>query len=53
MGEYIEIINNVGFPILACIALFWLVKTTLKEVKKALEANNILIEKLITILERK
>lgn len=50
MTEYQQIISNLGFPIFACIALFWLIKTTLKEVKVALEQNNRLIEKLTVLI---
>ena len=39
MAEYTEIISaigSVGFPIVACCALFWMVNTTMKELTKAI-----------------
>ena len=33
----ITVINQTGFPIAACIALFWLVHTTLKQNKEVLD----------------
>ena len=49
----ITVINQTGFPIAACIALFWLVNTTLKqnkeildELKTAIQNNTNAIEEL-------
>ena len=40
-SDVITIINSVGFPIVACSALFWLLNTTVKE---NTSANNNLAE---------
>ena len=32
----VNIIGSVGFPIVACGALFWMVNTTMKELTKAI-----------------
>ena len=49
----ITVINQTGFPIAACVALFWLVNTTLKqnkeildELKTAIQNNTNAIEEL-------
>lgn len=34
--NYLDIINTVGFPILASFALFWLINNTLKEISAVL-----------------
>ena len=40
----IAVINQTGFPIAACVALFWLVNTTLKQIKEVLDELNIIIQ---------
>lgn len=35
--DYLNIINTVGFPILASFALFWMVNNTLKDIKDLLQ----------------
>lgn len=44
LHKLIEIINQTGFPISACVALFWLVNTTLKQIKEVLDELNIIIQ---------
>lgn len=34
--EITQIISSVGFPIVACGALFWMINTTMKELKEAI-----------------
>ena len=53
LQNMITVINQTGFPIAACIALFWLVNKTLKaqqeilnEVKTAIQNNTHAIEKI-------
>ncbi len=36
--EIINAIGSVGFPIVACAALFWMINTTMKELTAAIEA---------------
>lgn len=35
--NYLEFINTVGFPILVSFALFWMVNSTLKDIKDLLQ----------------
>ena len=34
--EITQVISSVGFPIIACGALFWMINTTMKDLKEAL-----------------
>lgn len=36
--EITQVISSVGFPIVACGALFWMINTTMKELKEAIMA---------------
>ena len=36
--EITQVISSVGFPIVACRALFWMINTTMKELKEAIMA---------------
>ena len=40
----IAIINQTGFPISACVALFWLVNNTLKQNKEILDELKVAIQ---------
>lgn len=44
LQQLIAVINQTGFPIAACVALFWLVNTTLKQIKEVLDELNITIQ---------
>lgn len=35
--NYLDFINTVGFPILTSFALFWMVNSTLKDIKELLQ----------------
>lgn len=35
-GEIVNAIGTVGFPIVACCALFWMINTTMKELTGAI-----------------
>lgn len=47
MTEYADIVNligSVGFPIVACSALFWMINTTMKELTDAItDLKNVII----------
>lgn len=45
--EITNLIGSLGFPIVACAALFWDRVTTSKELKKSVDSLTIAIEKLI------
>lgn len=34
--ELVQAISTVGFPIVCCCALFWMINTTMKELKSAI-----------------
>lgn len=39
-SDLISAIGSVGFPIVACCALFWMINTTVKEVTNSLDVLN-------------
>lgn len=58
MQEATTLISTVGFPIAACIAMFYMINKTLKEFKvvienhtKAIDGNNSLIKEVLEILK--
>ena len=44
LEKIISIINQTGFPIATCVALFWLVNNTLKQNKEILDELKITIQ---------
>lgn len=48
----IQMINGVGFPIAACIGLFWMMNNTMKELTTALQQQREELTKLRAFLER-
>lgn len=48
----IQMINGVGFPIAGCIALFWMMNNTMKELTEALQQQREELTKLRSFLER-
>lgn len=49
---FIQIVNGVGFPIAACIGLFWMMNNTMKELTTSLQQQREELSKLRTFLER-
>ena len=43
--EITQVISSVGFPIVACGALFWMIKTTMKDLRDALNQLTKTIDK--------
>lgn len=35
----VSLVGSLGFPIVCCIALFWMINTTMKDLKKSIEQN--------------
>ena len=35
-NEFVQAISTVGFPIVCCCGLFWMINTTMKELKDAI-----------------
>ena len=59
MNEIVEVINNVGFPIFAVMALFWqntemrkMFDNEQKELQKAISENTLVLTKLSTSLDK-
>ena len=59
MSEMVEVINNVGFPIFAVMALFWqntemrkMFDTEQKELQKTISENTLVLAKLSVSLDR-
>lgn len=50
--EIATFIGSLGFPIVACGALFWFINNTVKELKQTLQNNTDVITKLITKLDK-
>ena len=44
LQKLITVINQTGFPIAACVALFWLVNNTLKQNKEILDELKVAIQ---------
>ena len=44
LQKLIAVINQTGFPIAACVALFWLVNNTLKQNKEILDELKVAIQ---------
>jgi len=50
-NSIIQAIGSVGFPIVACIGLFWMVNTTMKEFTATVDRLNESIIKLTTKID--
>ena len=46
-----QLISNVGFPIAAFCLMFWMLNTTLKEMREASEQNTAAISELTTMVK--
>lgn len=42
--QVVELISTIGFPIVACCALWWFTNTTCKELLEMLQKNNQMLE---------
>lgn len=49
----ISAIGSVGFPIVACCGLFWMINTTMKELTGSIEALNKTVSLLNTNIQEK
>lgn len=52
MIEWLEVIQTVGFPIVAFLLMFFLVKDTLKEIQKTVSENTLILRELKVLLAR-
>lgn len=47
----IALVGSLGFPIVSCIGLFWMVNTTIKEFKETVAENTKAMTELVTIVK--
>ena len=52
MEDITTLISNVGFPIAVCIGLYYYIQTTIKELTTAVSNNTVVLEKLLTKLDK-
>lgn len=51
-ASVVSLISSVGFPIVCCIAMAIYINTTLKEFTVTLHNNTVILEKLLTKLDK-
>ena len=47
----VTLVGSLGFPIVACIALFWMMNTTMKEFKETVAENTNAMTELVTTVK--
>lgn len=47
----VTLVGSLGFPIVACIALFWMMNTTMKEFKETVAENTKAMTELVTTVK--
>ena len=47
----VTLIGSLGFPIVSCIALFWMINTTMKEFKETVAENTKAMTELVTTVK--
>ena len=47
----VALVGSLGFPIVACIGLFWMINTTMKEFKETVAENTKVMTELVTIVK--
>ena len=52
MEDIVTLINTCGFPIAVCIGCFYYLNTTHKSLSEAINRNTVVVEKLITKLDK-
>ena len=52
VADITQLVTSVGFPIVACVALFWYINTTQKEMLDALDNNTSVIAQVLEHLRR-
>ena len=50
-NSIITLVGSLGFPIVACIALFWMINTTMKDFKETAAENTKAITELVTTVK--
>ena len=47
----VTLIGSLGFPIVACIGLFWMINSTMKEFKETVAENTKVMTELVTTVK--
>ena len=47
----VTLVGSLGFPIVSCIALFWMMNTTMKEFKETVSENTKAMTELVTTVK--
>lgn len=47
----VTLVGSLGFPIVACIGLFWMINTTMKEFKETVSENTKAMTELVTTVK--
>lgn len=47
----VTLVGSLGFPIVSCIGLFWMINTTMKEFKETVSENTKVMTELVTIVK--
>lgn len=50
-NSIVTLVGSLGFPIVACIALFWMMNTTMKEFKETVAENTKAMTELVTTVK--
>ena len=51
MNTIVTLIGSLGFPIACCIALFYFINKTMKELKASMDANTLMLTTLVNKLD--
>ena len=51
INTIVTLIGSLGFPIACCIALFYLINKTMKELKASMDANTLMLTTLVNKLD--
>ena len=47
----VTLVGSLGFPIVACIGLFWMINSTMKEFKETVSENTKVMTELVTTVK--
>ena len=50
-NSIVALVGSLGFPIVACIGLFWMINTTMKEFKEAVSENTKVMTELVATVK--
>lgn len=50
-NSIVTLVGSLGFPIVACIGLFWMINTTMKEFKETVSENTKVMTELVATVK--